>query len=104
METGPALENELLGKPRETVEFRRGLCSPLSPRSSRGGLQRGCRGTLLLQASAVDQRVTERQQLLVPSLLGVSIGNMHSDGRFPDSFFFARISSHSKQQSKAELT
>lgn len=53
---------------------------------------------------AADHRGMERQQLLVPSLLGVSIGNMHSDGRFLDSFFFARISSHSKQQSKEELT
>lgn len=68
----------------------------------------GCRGAAgevyCSRLPTADQRVMERQQLLVPSLLGVSIGNMHSDGRFPDSFFFARISSHSKQQSKAELT
>lgn len=68
----------------------------------------GCRGAAgevyCSRLPTADQRVMERQQLLVPSLLGVSIGNMHSDGRFPDSFFFARISSHSKQQSKAGLT
>lgn len=82
-----------------------GDCALHCPQEAAEVGRRGAAGELYCsRLPAVDQRVMERQQLLVPSLLGVSIGNMHSDGRFPDSFFFARISSHSKQQGKAELT
>lgn len=108
METGPALENESLGKPTETVRIPRGLLSlhysPPQSQTAKAGCGRGAGQGLRPppppRLHAADHRVAERQKQLVPSLLGVSIGNTAMGTWFLHSPF-PRISSHPNQQEKS---
>lgn len=82
METGPALENKSLGKTHRDCQDPEGIVkSPLPPPNQPRQAADGVQGRVCPpRRHAADRRVAERQQQLVPSLLGVSIGNTAMGG------------------------